>query len=100
MPERVLKFAKTTKRKTQVVKDAFVGWLKLYGPFQTVDRSAIVSVLIEREAEVVKGLSVLRFNFHRTLVGIARAIGHAFLVVRHTQQVMRLGQFRIKRRGG
>ena len=47
------------KGQTQIVQNSLVGWRQLRGSLQTIDRRAIVAVLIKREAEVVQCVRIL-----------------------------------------
>ena len=71
--------AETAIRETQVVENSFVVRREFRSTFRTIDRRAVIAVLIQREAEVVQRLRVF-FELHSAFKRFLRAIAEAFLV--------------------
>ena len=59
--------AETAIRQTQIVQDPLVSRRQLRSALQAVDRSSIVTILIQREAEVVQRVEVSRCELIRLL---------------------------------
>ena len=90
--------AETAIRETEIVQNAFVVRREFRSTLQTIDRRAIVTVLIQRETEVVQRVGVF-FELHGAFKRFLGAIAEAFFVVGDSQKVVRFGQLRIERHG-
>src|SRR5437879_1950810 len=93
--ERIVVFSETTLGQGEIVKNSLITGRKPGRPLQAIYCSAIVAVLVKREAKIIQGLSVF-LDANSFFVSFFRTFPHAFAIVSDAQQVVSFAQPGIK----